>query len=298
MYKSSEVVWAADGGKIYEAKILKTDETAGIRKYFVHFQGWARKYDNWIDEHLLAPLGNEKKIEALRLLSKELLRNPNAKNSTKKEPEVVPASPALPASPAPVNATRSSKKGRQGDDEDTVFIKEAMRKRKELHHQELVDEDDEKYSSKLQMPYTLKKHLVDEWSVITREPKRLLKLPRVHSVSSILKEFLANKKRSLRGNEQAYQEYEELYQGLREQFNHAIVSVLLYRQERVQYNELCKLHPAAKNECSDYYGAEHLVRFYCKFSPYSILIMLSHLVLIYSSYPSIMQCRVLTSGRG
>lgn len=268
-FKSGEVVWAADGGKIYEAKILKTEEIAGSRKYFIHFQGWARKYDNWIDEHLLAPLGNDKKVEALRTLAKDLLRNPNATTTSSKTTAVTTTE--TPASPAPQASTRSSKKSKNEIDEETAFIKEAVRKRKELHQQELVDEDDEKYSSKLQIPYPLKKHLVDEWSVITREPKRLLKLPRDITVTAIINEFLVEKKRRLRGNDELFKEYTELYQGLREQFNHAIYSVLLYRQERGQYEALCNRFPEAKTDCADFYGVEHLIRFYCKhISPVSL----------------------------
>ena len=62
-----------------------------------------------------------------------------------------------------------------------------------------VDEDDEINVAKLQMPFPLKKHLLDEWKLVCHELnslKKLLKLPKQRNltVKSVIKEFLAFKK--------------------------------------------------------------------------------------------------------
>ena len=50
----NQTVLGWDRGAIYDAKILKVQELEGVRKYFIHFLKWARKYDIWIDESLLS----------------------------------------------------------------------------------------------------------------------------------------------------------------------------------------------------------------------------------------------------
>jgi hypothetical protein len=56
-------------------------------------------------------------------------------------------------------------------------------------------EDDELQNSqtKIQLPLTMKKHLVDEWELIVEEPRKLLQLPRVPCVAQVLDDFLQNK---------------------------------------------------------------------------------------------------------
>ena len=54
LYEENEVVLVQDRGKLYEAKILKTKQCNESWKYFVHFQGWNRKFDCWTDEKLVA----------------------------------------------------------------------------------------------------------------------------------------------------------------------------------------------------------------------------------------------------
>jgi mortality factor 4-like protein 1 len=159
------------------------------------------------------------------------------------------------------------------------------KRRKELSLQELVDEDDEIAAAKLQMPFPLKKHLLDEWKLVCHESdtvKRLLKLPKAPglTVKSVIKEFVAFKKAKLdtdnnsaKDQKSQITKYEELFVGVELYFNRALPTVLLYRQEREQYDMLVSeaVVQASAVETggrlitpSEIYGAEHLLRFFVR----------------------------------
>jgi hypothetical protein len=50
-YEVDEIVCVKDRGKIYEAKIIKTQQWSNDWHYFVHFQGWNKKWDRWTVEN-------------------------------------------------------------------------------------------------------------------------------------------------------------------------------------------------------------------------------------------------------
>jgi hypothetical protein len=49
-FEENEIALAKDRGKLYEAKILKVKLCNKSWQYFIHYQGWNRKHDCWIDE--------------------------------------------------------------------------------------------------------------------------------------------------------------------------------------------------------------------------------------------------------
>lgn len=49
-YEINELVCVRDRGKIYEAKIIASQQMNDIWHYFVHFQGWNKKWDRWTEE--------------------------------------------------------------------------------------------------------------------------------------------------------------------------------------------------------------------------------------------------------
>ena len=48
---------------------------------------------------------------------------------------------------------------------------------------------------KIPVPLNIKKHLVDEWSLVAGNGKRLLSLPRAITVEQIIEEFLDEKEK-------------------------------------------------------------------------------------------------------
>lgn len=108
-------------------------------------------------------------------------------------------------------------------------------------------------------PSALKRQLVDDWEFITKEQK-LVPLPREPTVSGVLSAWLHSKSR--RGI--ADKASREVADGLRDYFDAALGTMLLYKFERNQYNTV--IHKS-KTEIkpSKVYGAEHLLRLLIKF---------------------------------
>ncbi|KAJ7966566.1 MRG family protein isoform 1 [Quillaja saponaria] len=108
----------------------------------------------------------------------------------------------------------------------------------------------------IQIPLTLKKQLVDDCEFITHLGK-LVKLPRVPNVDDILKKYLDYrlKKDGLIGDSVG-----EIVRGLCCYFDKALPMMLLYSNERQQFEEAC----ASDISPSTVYGAEHLLRLFVK----------------------------------
>ncbi|CAL8101715.1 unnamed protein product [Prunus armeniaca] len=108
----------------------------------------------------------------------------------------------------------------------------------------------------LQIPLTLKKQLVDDCEFITHLGK-LVKLPRTPNVDDIMKKYLDYRsKDSLKKTHSV----EEILKGLCCYFDKALPVMLLYKNERQQY-EKAIAHDASP---SSVYGAEHLLRLFVK----------------------------------
>ncbi len=283
----NDIVYAADCGKLHEAKILKIqslDNHESNTKYFIHYQGWHRKYDTWIDDHLLAPLHDKRKVDKLQEKAEEMW-NPSAKREekalkdaekgkkktkihfggnktiliddcedeisdkkgkrkqlhqggneetlmigTNAEHENEHSNP-IDHSTNSESSRRTKRKGKKEDDCSEFGVgnhaageiaaltsssipepvENAKKRRKALLLTDLVDEDDTLYSSKLHIPFDLKRHAVDEWSLITKESsaRRLLILPKKSSsnVRSIFRAFLEMKKNEKGAEETVLNEY-------------------------------------------------------------------------------------------
>ncbi|RDX61873.1 Protein MRG2, partial [Mucuna pruriens] len=108
----------------------------------------------------------------------------------------------------------------------------------------------------IQIPPTLKKQLVDDCEFITHLGK-LVKLPRTPNVNDILKNYLHYR---LKKCDSMADSVEEIMKGLCCYFDKALPVMLLYKNERQQYQEACpaNVFPSAT------YGAEHLLRLFVK----------------------------------
>jgi mortality factor 4-like protein 1 len=115
-------------------------------------------------------------------------------------------------------------------------------------------------SKKLQLtlPTNLSAILVDNWEQITRN-KQLIPMPRKPTVGQIFQTFLAEKQRK----PETQEIYREIAEGLRQYFDRALGTLLLYRFERPQYKTM--LQNGQYNKMSDCYGAEHLLRLFVHF---------------------------------
>lgn len=105
----------------------------------------------------------------------------------------------------------------------------------------------------VQIPPTLKKHLVDYCDYITHTGK-LVKLPCSPNVDDILRLYLEHQ------SNKASDSAAEIVSGLHCYFDKALPAMLLYKGERQQFEE------ATANQISPskIYGAEHLLRLFVK----------------------------------
>ena len=72
---------------------------------------------------------------------------------------------------------------------------EFKRRKKQLMLSDVMDANDDTVAPlQVHIPLTLKKHLVDEWKIVTSSPNRLLTLPRPHVISDLMEEYLSHKK--------------------------------------------------------------------------------------------------------
>jgi hypothetical protein len=202
---ANDIVLALDNGTLYEAKVLRVQHVGGISKYFIHYQGWHRRYDSWVDEALIAKRDDTAKqatikaaavhgaTKAAKAGKKGAAIKEENLNSEATEQEEVPAA-AVQSSihVTPAEETRSGKRKADPNEQEAL-----RRHRRRLLQMDLVDEDDDTYVAKLPIPPQLKKHLTDEWRTITTQDAaaRLLKLPKTgdQTVERIVKAFLDQK---------------------------------------------------------------------------------------------------------
>ncbi|KAK3004347.1 hypothetical protein RJ639_018051 [Escallonia herrerae] len=108
----------------------------------------------------------------------------------------------------------------------------------------------------IQIPSTLKKQLVDDCEYITHMGK-LVKLPRTPNVDEILKMYVEYR---LKMDGWIADSVQEILNGLHCYFDKALPAMLLYKSERLQYQEAI----ADDVSPSTVYGAEHLLRLFVK----------------------------------
>lgn len=117
---------------------------------------------------------------------------------------------------------------------------------------------------RLTMPEELKSLIVDDWEQITKNNKLLL-LPRPASVSKIIEAY--GKQRDSKHVSDLFSGsaeedvYIEVVNGIKLYFERSLPTILLYSQEREQYDKIKKTITIRKLLC-DVYGAEHLIRLF------------------------------------
>uniref|UniRef100_A0A6T6AQC7 MRG domain-containing protein n=1 Tax=Compsopogon caeruleus TaxID=31354 RepID=A0A6T6AQC7_9RHOD len=116
-------------------------------------------------------------------------------------------------------------------------------------------------------PYTLfelspalRRALVDDWEFVTKD-HRLVRLPRMPTVQQILTSWV-NTTRPKGKNSLPDKVSKDIADGIRDYFDAALGTMLLYRFERPQYNRFMASN--RKKKPSQVYGAEHLLRLFVK----------------------------------
>lgn len=238
VFSEGEKILAYHGPLIYEAKIQRAELRKKEWKYFVHYLGWSKNWDEWVGTDRLM-----KYTEANIEKQKKLFKNQNGDKSFKGRMAQSKTRTALDV---------------KGEKEDPKNYVTRGKKRKTDTGIEDRDADDLDQVMKIPLPGTLKKQLVDEWESVTQLGK-LIKLPRHPSVDDVLKQYLEfkTKQEGIIGDSLM-----EIINGLRMYFDKALPAMLLYRQERGQFLEAVPANSTVA--ASNVYGAEHLLRLFVK----------------------------------
>ncbi|XP_035823930.1 protein MRG1 isoform X8 [Zea mays] len=238
-FKENERVLAYHGPLLYEAKVQRIENHEDEWRYFVHYLGWNKNWDEWVANDRLLEL-TEENVRKQQELDKNQVVDKTMKSgrSTQHKPKV----------------SNADAKADKDDTKSLISVK--GKKRKSQLGTEIQDK--EKRSSHsllvLQFPLPLKKQLVDDWEFVTQMGK-LVKLPRSPTVDDILKKYLEHRAKK---DGKINDSYAEILKGLRCYFDKALPAMLLYKKERDQYAEEVKGDVSP----STVYGAEHLLRLF------------------------------------
>ncbi|WOL17471.1 protein MRG1 isoform X2 [Canna indica] len=233
VFSEGEKVLAYHGPLIYEAKVQKAEFRKDEWRYFVHYLGWSKNWDEWVATDRLLKY-TEENIRKQQALEKNQNTDKNQKSG---------------------RSTQNKPKDAKVDKEDPKSYVSKGKKRKGPSSAE-DDKRSPENLVKLQFPLTLKKQLVDDWEFVTQLGK-LVKLPRSPNVDDILKKYLDYRTKK---DGMIAESVGEILKGLRCYFDKALPAMLLYKKERQQY------HEAVRDEVSPstVYGAEHLLRLFVK----------------------------------
>ncbi|XP_061950227.1 protein MRG1 isoform X2 [Populus nigra] len=235
LFSEGERVLAYHGPRIYEAKVQKAELRKKEWRYFVHYLGWNKNWDEWVGmdrlmKHTPDNVLKQQALEKKQGVDKSL--KPGRSSQTK-----------------PKNSTDSKM-----DKEDPKSSVAKGKKRKSDSGME--DNLPVEKLVKIQIPSTLKKQLVDDWEFVTQQDK-FVKLPRSPNVDDILTKYLEymSKKDGM-----ITDSIGEILKGIRCYFDKALPVMLLYKKERQQYHDTVKIDVSP----STIYGAEHLLRLFVK----------------------------------
>ncbi|CAN4079724.1 unnamed protein product [Withania somnifera] len=235
LYFEGEKVLAYHGPRIYEAKVQKAELRKNEWRYFVHYLGWNKNWDEWVGADRLMK-HTEDNVLKQQAVDKKQGMEKNAKSGRLQ---------AKPKSLADIKL----------DKEETKSKVPKGKKRKADSGTENGNASADKLI-KIQIPSTLKKQLVDDWEFITQQNK-LVKLPRSPTVDDILTKYLEYRSKK---DGMVTDSVGEILNGIRGYFDKALPAILLYKKERQQYHEAVSDNVSP----SSVYGAEHLMRLFVK----------------------------------
>nr|CCA20703.1 chromatin modificationrelated protein EAF3 putative [Albugo laibachii Nc14] len=241
---------------------IKLEEAMSLWSYFIHYQKWHKKWDEWVThDRLLKDTGENRALQKKASLEYENAKKAKKLHSNKR------------IKPTGVVNSRENEAKRKKSPFDRRNVQVDVSRETEYCGEDTTEgESGPHQTSILQqlgcdhpvpitIPFTLKKQLVEDWKQLTHDPYKLVPLPRKPNVQQIIDRFLYHtKSKSIDDTE--LRNVNEIMSGLCSYFDRCVGSILLYRMERSQYQTLKEAHPEVR--LSELYGAEHLLRLFVR----------------------------------
>ncbi|XP_012284884.1 mortality factor 4-like protein 1 [Orussus abietinus] len=274
-FQEGEKVLCFHGPLIYEAKCLKSSITKEKQiKYLIHYAGWNKNWDEWVPESRVLKYSEanvQKQREVQRAHSNQQSTHRNKKSATtskaqgrrsegsrEKEGDSRASTPV---------ATSERTFGRTSKSTGTLIpsthdspSEPPRKKRTRLEPSGDTEEYLTKVEVRIKIPEELKTLLIDEWEAVSRFHK-LPNLPARITVDKVLDDFVESRTVGP-SNESSRESALEITKGIREYFNTTLGLQLLYKWERLQFDEITNEHPDTLP--SQLYGPFHLLRLFVK----------------------------------
>uniref|UniRef100_A0A8B9T2T1 Mortality factor 4-like protein 1 n=1 Tax=Anas platyrhynchos TaxID=8839 RepID=A0A8B9T2T1_ANAPL len=237
-FLSGERVLCFHGPLLYEAKCVKVAIKDKQVKYFIHYSGWNKNWDEWVPESRVL-----KYVDTNLQKQKELQK---ANQEQYAEGKMRGAAPGKKTSGLQQkNVEVKTKKNKQktpgiGEGSSTSETPQPPRKKRAR-----VDPTVESATCICSILFL----------------SQLFYLPAKKNVDSILEDY-ANYKKSRGNTDNKEYAVNEVVAGIKEYFNVMLGTQLLYKFERPQYAEILADHPDAP--MSQVYGAPHLLRLFVR----------------------------------
>ncbi|KAG5682090.1 hypothetical protein PVAND_011469 [Polypedilum vanderplanki] len=281
-FSDGEKVLCYHGSLIYEAKLLKTQVKDRTIKYYIHYAGWSKNWDEWVPENRVLKYNEanvqlqkeiQQKVESSTKSTKKASKSNKKAENTKDDAtsrsstpskdmtREAPRSRGSSVKPTTLASTSSSSTSKEATKTNADDDSLKMRKRPRLDTNASNEGSEEKVSRPeitIAIPKDLKSRLVDDWHMINLQNK-LVDLPAKITVDDIVKQYVQYKK--TKSNSKGVS-CEDISNGILEYFNVMLGSQLLYKVERTQYSDILNEFP--DKPMSQIYGSFHLLRLFVK----------------------------------
>lgn len=238
-------------------------ELVGSPCYFVHYQGWKSTWDEWIGPERIHEY-NEENLALKKSLVEEA-RNAKRLQQEQQRRKKAAASGSAGRRGRPPDAAKGAGKkggsanGAAGGGAAAAAGAEGAVGRQEGPGLTLSGSQPSIPRIILHIPVKLKSLLVDDWEFVTKD-KKICQLPSpTMTVQQTLDSYEEAMSKRLE-SPAAQSQLSEYCAGLRLYFERSLPVLLLYRLERLQYDEVLKKQKFKDMSFCDIYGPIHLLR--------------------------------------
>ncbi|CCH62215.1 hypothetical protein TBLA_0G02770 [Henningerozyma blattae CBS 6284] len=225
------------------------DDLLNAESYYIHYKGWKASWDEWVGVSRVRDLTpanktlQQKLAKEARASAKSNRRGASTKKNKEKDTASSTASPTattvIDHSPSPMGSNGMANNGMSSG---------------------TPNGNNNGSRITLHMPIRLKAVLVNDWEYVTKD-KMIVKLPPKLTIHQIMENYLKLKSDQLETPVEQSQ-LNEFILGLKLYFNKSLPVLLLYRLERLQFNNLIQLENVSIDniDFTKIYGCIHLLR--------------------------------------